>query len=137
MGAGHEKRAMSSTWQDDPFEFDDPLFGNDFEQADDDGSPSRTGRRRRSGRGVLLIAVVSLASAGVSLAMGANHAGWATVAVGAAAYALAATADLRYRRLRRSRRMFNRPWATALLRVVVFWAAVGAAWLAAAGLAAA
>lgn len=129
---------MSSTWQDDPFEFDgDPLFGNEFEQAAEGGSSVGAERRRRGGLGVLLIAVLSLAGASVSLAMGANHAGWATVAVGAAAYLLAAAADLRHRRLRRARRNFNRPWMTALLRLVVFCAVAGAGWMAAAGLAAA
>ena len=129
---------MSSTWQDDPFEFDgDPLFGSEFEQAAEDGSSGGAGRRRPGRLGVLLIAVVSLAGAAASLAMGANHSGWATVAVGAAAYLLAVAADLRHRRLRRSQRAFDRPWATALLRLAVFWASAGAAWLAASGLAAA
>jgi len=126
-----------SYWQDDPFELDDePLHDVEFERAAEDSSSGGATRRDRRGRSVLLIAVVSLAVAAVSLVMGAGHAGWATVAVGAVAYLLAVASDLRQRQLRRSRRRYDRPWATVLLRLVVFWAAVGAAWLAASGLAA-
>ena len=123
-----------STWQDDPFAFDDGFDDLEFEQVG--GESPASPAKQRDGVGLsLLIAVASLVAAAVSLAMGASHVGWATVAVGALAYLLAAAGDLRQRRLRRSRRIYARPWATALLRLLVFWAAVGAAWMAASGLA--
>ena len=129
---------MSGSWQDDPFAFDDdPPHDVEFEQAVEDSAPGGARERYRGGRTVLLIALASLAVTAVSLVMGARHAGWATVAVGTPAYVLAVASDLRQRQMRRSRRRYDRPWATALLRLVVFWAAVAAAWLAASGLAAA
>lgn len=128
---------MSSDWQDDPFAFDDDLLQDaEFDYAAEGLSAGGTERQNGAGRAVLLIAAASLAGAVVAFVMGARHAGWATVAVGAAAYLLAVAADLSQRKARHSRRRYDRPWATALLRLVVFSAAVGAAWLAASGLAA-
>lgn len=129
---------MSSSWQDDPFAFDDDLLQDaEFDQTAESASPGGTKRRDRSGRAVLLFAAVSLAATVVTLVIGARHAGWATVAVGGGAYLLAVASDLSRRKARHSRRRYDRPWATVLLRLVVFWAAVCAAWLAASGLAAA
>ena len=67
--------------------------------------------------------------------MGANEAGWLTVVIGALAYVAAAAGDLRQRSIRHVERVYARPWPTAALRVVVFLAAAGGAWLAARGLA--
>ena len=129
---------MSNTWSEDPFAFDDDLLSDaGFEQTIGDSSPGATGRQTRAGRAALLIAATSVTVAVVSLVVGARHAGWATVAVGTVAYLLAVASDLRLRQIRHSRRRYGRPWATVLLRLAVFWGAVGAAWLAASGLAAA
>ena len=129
---------MSNTWQGDPFAFgDDPLHDVEFEPAAEGESPDQPATTPRRERGVTLLALASLAGAAAALVMGASHTGWATVAVGTLAYLLAVASDLRQRQMRRSRRRYDRPWATALLRLVVFWAAVAAAWLAASGLAAA
>lgn len=125
-----------SDWSDNPFAFDDdPLSDDEFDQAVA-RSPASGKRQTRAGRTVALTAAASLATTVAALVMGARHAGWATVAVGVVAYALAVASDLRQRRERHSRRRYDRPWATALLRLVVFWAVVGAAWMAASGLAA-
>ena len=131
----HGSRIVSRSWQDDPFALDDVLDDAAFEQPAEDSQNVQASRRRRAGRTALLIAVASLAVVTVSLVMGASDAGRATVAVGAVAYVLALASDLRQRRARRSKRRYGRPWATALLRLVVFWAAIGAVWLAASGLA--
>lgn len=129
---------MSSSWQDDPFAFDDDLLQDaEFDQAAEGLPAGGTERQTRAGRAALLFAAASLAGTVVALVMGARHAGWATVAVGCAAYQLAVVSDLGQRKARHSRRRYDRPWDTALLRLVVFWAVVGAAWLAASGLAAA
>ena len=124
-----------STWQDDPFAFGDGFDDLEFEQASGSTPPGST--KNRDGVGVTLVIVAAaVVAAIVALVMGANHAGWATVVVGALAYLMAAAGDLRQRSRRRSRRVYARPWASALLRLLVFWAAVGAAWMAASGLAA-
>ena len=128
---------MSSSWQDDPFAFDDDLLPDaEFDHAADRSLADGSRRQTRVGRAVLLAGAASLALAVIALVMGTRHAGWATVAVGATAYLLAVISDLRLRKDRYSRRLYGRSWATTLLRLVVFWSAVGAAWLAASGLAA-
>lgn len=122
---------MSASWQDDPFVFDDA-----FDQAVTGDPPSKKGTRKLGDRHVLAWSLLSLACAVVAVAMGANEAGWLTVAVGGLAYLAAAAGDLRQRSIRHARRVYGRPWPTALLRIVVFLAVVGSAWLAASGLAA-
>lgn len=126
---------MSNTWSEDPFAFDDDaLDAAAFDSTAENSMSSGTGKIRAK-RAVLLVIAVSLAATVVSLVMGASHAGWATVAVGTVAYLMAVASDLRQRQIRHSVRRYDRPWVTALLRFLVFWAAVGAAWLAASGLA--
>ena len=124
--------------EDSPFAFDeDPLATAGFERPDDGAARGAATGRARGRRAVLLLAVVSTALAAAALGMGSSGGGWAAVAGGALAYLLAVASDLRSRLLRRARRNYRRPWPTALLRPVVFWAALWAAWLAAEGLAAA
>ena len=125
---------MSSSWQDDPFAFDD-LFDEGSDQ-DVPGDASLSKRRRRHlDRGVLVLSLVSMAGAVTAVVMGANEAGWLAAAAGALAYLLAAAGDLRQRSIRHRKRNYKRPWPTAALRIVVFLAAAVAAWLAARGLA--
>ena len=125
-----------SSLEDSPFAFDhDPLATSDFEQPDDGAARGAAAGRGRGRRAAVLLAVASVALAAVALGLGASEGGWAAVAVGALAYLLAVASDLRSRLLRRARRNYRRPWPAALLRPVVFSAALGAAWLAAEGLA--
>ena len=125
-----------SNWDDDPFALDDdPLDGLDFQQVE--GNSANKAKRSRPKRNVLLLAIVSLALGAAALVIGSNGGAWATVAVGVVAYLLAVASDLRSRRMRRLQRNYRRPWPTALLRLAVYWVVVGAAWLAASGLAAA
>lgn len=125
---------MSTSWQDDPFVLDD-LFDDEFEQGGTD-APSTKGRRRwLPDRGVLAMCLAAIVGAVVALAAGARETGWLTVAVGALAYLSAAAGDLRQRSIGHAVKRYARPWPTAALRVVVFLAAAGAAWLAARGLA--
>ena len=125
-----------SNWDDDPFALDDdPLDDLSFQQGDSRVEGSET-KRSRPKRNVLLLAMASIAVSVVALVVGANGGAWGTVAVGVVAYLLAVTSDLRNRRIRRFQRSYRRPWSTALLRLAVFWVVVGAAWLAASGLAA-
>ena len=126
---------MTASWQDDPFAFEDP-FDDGFDQVTTDSASSKARKRRLPDGGVMALCVVSLSGAVLSVAMGANEAGWLTVVVGALAYLSAAAGDLRQRSIRHAKRVYGRPWPTATLRVVVFFAAVGGAWLAARGLAA-
>ena len=126
--------AVSSSWQDDPFAFDD-LFGDEFDQAETADAPAKKGKRRLTDGGVLALCIAALVGAVIAVVMGANEAGWLTVAVGVLAYLAAAVGDLRQRSIRHRKRNYKRPWPTAALRVVVFLAAVGAAWMAARGLA--
>ena len=126
---------MSNTWSEDPFAFDDDALDPAAFDPSAGNSSSAGTRKTRARRAVLFVIAASLAATVVSLVMGARHAGWATVAVGTVAYLLAVASDLRERQIRHSVRRHDRPWATALLRLVVFWAAAGAAWLAASGLA--
>lgn len=125
---------MTSSWQDDPFAFDD-LFEDGFDQAEAGGLSPKKSKRRLADRGVLALCLVALVGAVSAVVMGANEAGWLAVVVGALAHLAAAAGDLRQRSIRHRKRNYKRPWPTAALRVVVFLAAVGAAWLAARGLA--
>lgn len=125
---------MNSSWQDDPFAFDD-LSDEGFDQAETGGAPAKKSKRRTDG-GVLALCAAALVGAAIAVVMGAGEAGWITVAAGAPAYLAAAAGDLRRRSIRHRERNYKRPWPTAALRVVVFLAAVGAAWMAARGLAA-
>ena len=125
---------MSSSWQDDPFAFDDLFEDGSDQDVPGDASPSKR-RRRHLDRGVLVLSLVSMAGAVTSVVMGANEAGWLAAAVGGLAYLLAAAGDLRQRSIRHAKRVYGRPWPTAALRIVVFLAAAVAAWLAARGLA--
>jgi hypothetical protein len=126
---------VSASWQDNPFAFEDG-FDDGFDQAVADGASPRRVSRRLGDRRVLALALVSVAGAVVAVALGASEAGWLTVAVGGLAYLAAAVSDLRQRSIRQARRVYGRPWSTASLRIVVFLAVVGGAWLAARGLAA-
>lgn len=126
-----------SNWEDDPFALDGEPSDAEFEGARDGAVSDRAADHDRGRRVALLLVVTSVAAAVAALALGSRGTGWAAVAAGAAAYFLAVAADLRSRRTRRVQRHYNRPWATALLRLAVFWTALGAAWLAASGLAAA
>ena len=126
--------AVSSSWQDDPFAFDD-LFDDGSDQAETGGAPAKKGKRRLTDGGVLALCLAAPVGAVVAVVMGANEAGWLTVAVGALAYLAAAAGDLRQRSIRHRKRNYKRPWPTAVLRIVVFLAAAVAAWLAARGLA--
>ena len=126
-----------SNWQHDPFAFeDDPLLAPSFSSSADIAVEARAEAHARGARAVWLLAVCAIALAAASLVLGASGGAWATVAAGGLGYALAVVADLRNRMRRRIQRNYRRPWPTACCRLVVFWAAVGAAWLAAAGLAA-
>ncbi len=125
---------MSASWQDDPFAFEEG-FEDGFDEAVTGGAPPKKSTRRLGDRRVLAWSLVSLAGAVVAVAMGANEAGWLTLAVGGLAYLAAVAGDLRQRSVRHARRVYGRPWPTASLRIVVFLAAVGGAWLAAKGLA--
>ena len=123
----------------DPFALDDnPLYNDDlgdFGSPADSGPPAATGKRgSRGGRATLLIAAASLVVAVVALLI-SEAAGWATVLVGSVAYLLAAATDLRHRQQLHSRRNYQRPWGTLLLRVAVFCVAAVAAWQATEGLA--
>ena len=126
---------MNASWQDDPFAFEDP-FDDGFDQAATGTVSVQERKRRLPDRGVVALSLVSMAGAVIALVMGANEAGWLTVAVGGFAYLAAAAGDLRQRRIRHAKRVYRRPWPTAALRIVAFLAAVGAAWMAARGLAA-
>lgn len=121
---------MSAGWQDDPFAFDDG-----FEQDGADAAATKDRKRRLPDGRVLAMCLAALVGAVVALVAGAREAGWLTVAVGALAYLSAAAGDLRLRSIRHAMRRYGRPWPTAALRVVVLLAAVGAAWMAARGLA--
>jgi hypothetical protein len=125
---------VNSSWQDDPFAFDD-LFDDGFDQAETDGVPAKRGKRRLTDGGVLALCTAALVGAAIAVLMGANEAGWLTLAIGVLAYLAAAAGDLRQRSIRHRKRNYKRPLLTAALRVVVFLAAVGAAWMAARGLA--
>lgn len=91
--------AVSSSWQDDPFAFDD-LFDERFDEEDTGGPSPKKGKRRLADRGVLALCLVALVGAVSAFAMGASEAGWPTVAVGALAYLAAAAGDLRQRSIR-------------------------------------
>ena len=125
---------MSASWQDDPFALDD-LFDEGFDQAETGDAPLKKGKRRLADGGVVALCLAALVGAAIAFVMGANEAGWLTVAVGVLAYLAAAAGDLRQRSIRHRKRNYKRPWPTAALRVIVFLAAVGAAWMAARGLA--
>ncbi len=129
-----DRCAVSANWQDDPFAFEDP-FNDGFDQAAAGTADVQKGKRRLPDRGVVALSLASLAGAVIAVVMGAIEAGWPTVAVGGFAYLAAAAGDLRQRRMRQAKRVYRRPWPTAVLRIVVFLAAVGAAWMAARGLA--
>ena len=122
--------AVTSSWQDDPFAFDDL-----FDEAETGGSSPSKRKRRLADRRVLALCLVALTGAVSAVVMGANEAGWLAVVVGALAYLSAVAGDLRQRSIRYRKHNYKRPWPTAALRVVVFLAAVSAAWLAARGLA--
>ena len=130
-----EHLAVSSSWQDDPFALDD-LFDEEFDQPETGGSPTKRDKRRVTDGVVLALCLAALLGVAIAVVMGANETGLLTVAVGALAYLAAAAGDLRQRSIRHGKRNYKRPWLTAALRVVVFLAAVGAAWMAARGLAA-
>ena len=125
---------MSTSWQDDPFALDD-LFDDGHDQAETGGAPAKKGKRRLTDRGVVALCLASLVGAVIAVVVGANEAGWLAVVVGGLAYLSAVAGDLRQRSIRYRRHNYRRPWPTAALRVAVFLAAVGAAWLAARGLA--
>ena len=125
---------MSSSWQDDPFAFDD-LFDEGFDQEETGGSSPKKSKHRLVDRSVLALCLVALVGAVSALVVGANEAGWLAVVVGALAYLSAVAGDLQQRSIRHRKRNYRRPWPTTALRFVVFLAAVGAAWLAARGLA--
>ena len=125
---------MSASWQDDPFAFEDS-FDDGLDQVATDAASATARKRRLLDRGVLTLCIASLVGAVLSVVMGASETGWLTVLVGALAYLSAAAGDLRQRSIRHTKRNYKRPWPTAALRIVVFLAAVGAAWLAARGLA--
>lgn len=125
---------MSASWQDDPFAFDD-LFDNGQDQMETGGAPVKNGKRRLTDRGVVALCLAALVGAVVAVVVGANEAGWLAVVVGGFAYLSAVAGDLRQRSIRYRKHNYKRPWPTAAMRVVVFLAAVGAAWLAARGLA--
>ena len=119
----------------DPFLFDDDPLGDD----DALGTTSVGVGTKSDGRGAFRIrlpAAGGLALAVVALVAGALGAGWATVAVGVVAYGLATASDVHNRTMRKTRRIYTRPWPTSICRLAVFGAAVGAAWMAASELAA-
>jgi len=126
---------LSASWQDDPFALDDGLFDDGFDPVATDAASVSKHERRFPDRGVVALCLAALAGAVLALVAGAREAGWLTVLVGALAYLSAAAADLRQRSIRHAKRNYKRPWPTAALRIAVFLAAVGAAWMAARGLA--
>lgn len=121
---------MSASWQDDPFAFEDG-----FDEVATAGASAKKGNRGLPSRSVVALCLVAAAGAVIAVVMGASEAGWLTVAVGGFAYLAAAAGDLRQRRIRHAKRVYGRPWPTAALRIIVFLAAFGAAWMAARGLA--
>lgn len=125
---------MSASWQDDPFAFDD-LLDDVHDQSETGGAPAKKGKRRLTDRGVVALCLAALVGALIAVVVGANEAGWLAVVVGGLAYLSAVAGDLRQRSIRYRKHNYKRPWPTAALRVVVFLVAVGAAWLAARGLA--
>ena len=127
-----------TSWEHDPFAFEeDPLGSTDSERTHEDSTRVKAGDRARGPRSVQLLAAASIAAVLGAIWLGESGGAWGTVVLGGLAYLLAVAADLRVRVIRRLRRRYDRPWLTALLRLAVFWAAVGAAWLAASGIAAA
>ncbi|MYE76875.1 MAG: hypothetical protein F4232_10810 [Acidimicrobiaceae bacterium] len=127
-----------TSWEHDPFAFEeDPLSSTDSERSPEDSPRVKAGGRATGRRSVLLLAAASIAAVVGAIWLGESGGAWGAVVLGGLAYLLAVAVDLRIRVIRRLRRRYDRPWLTALLRLAVFWAAVGAAWLAASGLAAA
>ena len=126
---------MSASWQDDPFVFDD-LFDDGHDQAETGGSPAKKkGKSQLTDRGVVALCLAALVGAVIAVVVGVNEGGWLAVVVGGLAYLSAVAGDLRQRSIRYRKHSYKRPWPTAALRVAVFLVAVGAAWLAARGLA--
>ena len=136
QGRSHDLNNRLDRWS----VLDDGLLGDSDSLFDDLGltqNDAGATARARSGRIPMLLGVGSLACAAVALVMGvvveSGQAGWVVVAAGVAAYLLALGADLLLRQTMRDQRNYNRPRLCAVLRIVVVWAAVGAAWLSTSG----
>ena len=127
-----------TSWEHDPFAFEeDPLSSTDAERTHEDSARVKAGDRARGRRSIQLLAAASIAAVIGAIWLGESGGAWGAVVLGVLAYLLAVAVDLRIRVIRRLSRRYDRPWPTVLLRLAVFWAAVGAAWLAASGIAAA